>query len=416
MSDDGRLLPLSGYRVLDFGTAWAGPMAGQLLADMGAEVIKVESRTHLDGLRMGRPLMTDDTGGGDKGKWPERQPLFHCINRNKLGVTLDYKRPEGLAVLKRLVAKADIIVHNYSPGVLDRAGLGFEELTRIKQDIIVVSMPAAGESGPLKQLVAYAYSVLALSGIGSVLGYEDEGPLPLGAGAYCDTLAALCGANAAMVALYHRNETGEGQYVEIPQWEATTSLFVEGLMQLQMNGHVPTTIGNTHRTMVPHGNYRCAGDDAWVSIAVSDEREWEALCDALGQADWRRDPRFSDAAARRRNRRELDDLIDAWTATRSGDDIALLLQRVGVAAMPLRTIESAYLDPHHQERAVYRELEHPEIGTETLPGFAWRFSDVPFQLRRAAPTLGQDNDHVFGEIVGLTPEEIRRLTDARVLY
>ena len=174
---DNTPLPLSRYRVVDFGTAWAGPMAAQLLADLGAQVIKVESRARMDGLRLGRPIVGDDIAGGDRGLWPELQPVFHGINRNKLSVTLNLKTEEGIDLVRELLARSDVALNNYSPGVLDRLGLGYEELRKLRPDIILVSMPALGETGPLRDVLAYAPIIQALSGLMSVVGYSGDEPL-----------------------------------------------------------------------------------------------------------------------------------------------------------------------------------------------------------------------------------------------
>ncbi|MBI2871652.1 MAG: CoA transferase [Chloroflexi bacterium] len=408
--------PLEGYRVLDFGSAWAGPMAAQLLADMGAEVIKVESRARMDGLRLGRPIVGDDVAGGDRGLWPDLQPAFHGFNRNKLSITVNLKHPEGVALIKRLVPMADVVTNNFAPGVMERLGLGYEELRAIRRDIIVVSMPAAGESGPLKDIIAYATIIHALSGLMSMVGYEGEPLVGQLQAAWSDALAAMHAAVATATALYHRRRTGEGQYIEVSQWEATTSMLGEAIMDYAMNGRVAGPMGNYHPMMAPHNNYPCRGDDRWVSIAVASEEEWQAFCRALGDPEWARDTKFADAFQRQRNRAELDARIAEWTCQHDAHEVTEFLQGAGVAAMTVMNIEDQFLDPHFRERGFHVEVEHPKVGLEWLYGQPWLLSDTPGSVRRHAPLLGEHNEYVFRQLLEIPAEEYERLVKEQALY
>jgi benzylsuccinate CoA-transferase BbsF subunit len=409
---------LAGYRVLDFGTAFASPMAAHLLADMGAEVIKIESRTRLDGLRLGRPIIGEDIAGGDRGEWPEYQPVFHGLNRSKLGITVNIKHPEGIVLLKRLVRISDVVINNFAPGVMDRAGLGYEAVRVEKADLIYVSLPAAGETGPLRDIVTYAPVIAALAGISSLVGYSSAredfvGTLQV---AFCDAVGALHAVVAILAALRHRRSTGEGQAIEIAQWEAAASLLAEGLLDYAMNGRVRGPIGNVHPAMVPHNNYRCAGDDAWVAIAVRSEHEWRAFCQATGHPEWADDPRFADAYLRRQHRAELDGVITAWTSRHTTAQVMEILQAMGVAAMPVMNLEDQFRDPHLRAREIHVESEHPKVGLEFLHGIPWRLSDTPGRISRPAPLLGEHNQYVFGELLGLPDPEIQRLVEAEAIY
>ena len=419
------VLPLSNYRIVDFGTAWAGPMAAQLLADLGAEVIKVESRTRLDGLRLGRPIVGEDVAGGDRGLWPELQPVFHGINRNKLGVTLNLKTEEGLELGRQLIARSDVVMNNYSPGVLERLGLHYPELRRLRPDIILVSMPSVGESGPLKDILAYAPIIQALSGLMSLVGYpsagsgqaQDDEPLVGELQApWSDVVAAMHAALAAVAALRHRNRTGQGQFIEVAQLEATTSMLGEGILEYQMTGRVLGPQGNYDPDFAPHNNYPCAGDDQWVSIAVRTEEEWQSLCRALGNTDWSSDPRFTNKRSRLFNSRELDRLVGNWTRRHSREEITRLLQQHGVAAMPVMNIEDQFTDSHWQAREAYVDIEHPHAGTEWLYGMPWLLSDTPGSVRTPAPLLGQHNEYVFCQLLGMSVKELERLQAAQVVY
>ena len=409
---------LAGYRILDFGTAFASPMAAHLLADMGAEVIKIESQTRLDGLRLGRPIVGEDIAGGDRGEWPEYQPVFHGLNRSKLGVTVNLKHPEGVELLKRLVRVCDVVVNNFSPGVMDRAGLGYDTLRAEKPDLIYVSLPAAGESGPLRDIVTYAPVIAALAGISGLVGYSSGredfvGTLQV---AFCDAVGALHAVVAILAALRHRKATGQGQAIEIAQWEAAVSMLGEGLLDYVMNGRVLSPAGNTHPTMVPHDNYRCAGEDAWVAIAVRSEDEWRAFCRATGHPEWADDARFADAYRRRQHRSELDALITTWTSRRTPYEAMEVLQAAGVAAMPVMNLEDQFRDPHLREREIHLESEHPKVGLEFLHGIPWRLGATPGRIRRPAPLLGEHNQYVFGELLGLPGAEIQRLVEAGAIY
>ena len=410
-------LPLANYRVVDFGTAWAGPMAAQLLADLGAQVIKVESRARLDGLRLGRPIVGEDIAGGDRGLWPELQPVFHGINRNKLSVTLNLKTAEGLALVRQLLAGSDVALNNYSPGVLQRLGLDYPQLRRLRPDIILVSMPALGETGPLRDMLAYAPIIQALSGLMSVVGYDGDEPLVGELQApWSDVVAAIHAALAAVAALRYRNLTGQGQFIEVAQLEATASLLGEAFLSCQMTGQVPRPQGNYDPAYAPHNNYPCAEPDRWVAIAVGSQEEWQAFCAALGRPPWTAEARFADLLTRLEHRQDLDTLVSRWTQQHTAQEITDLLQAHGVAAMPVMNIEDQFLDPHLQERQAYLDVEHPHVGAEWLYGMPWLLGETPGGIRAPAPLLGQHNGYVFQELLGLAADEVRRLEKVEVIY
>ena len=416
---------LGRFRVLDFGTAWAAPMASQLLADMGAEVVKVESRVRLDGLRLGRPIVGDDVAGGDRGRWPELQPVFHGLNRNKLGITVNLKHADGVELIKRLAGQTDVVIHNYSPGVLERLGLDYDALRAVRPDIIVVGMPAAGETGPLSNVIAYAPIILALSGLMSMVGYEDGTLVGELQSAWSDAVAGLHAAMAAVSALRHRDATGQGQHVEVAQWEATTSWLGEAVMDWAMNARAQGTTGNVDPGMAPHNCYPCRGSEAkegWVSIAVGSDEEWRRFCRAVesgggrGRNRWTRDPRYADGFRRWRHRAELDDHIRRWTRRFEPMEVTKLLQRFGVAAMPVMTIEDQFLDPHFRQREVWPEVEHPMVGIEWLYGLAWRLHETPGSVRHHAPLLGEHNRQVLGELLGISESDLQRFERAEAVY
>ena len=411
--------PLHNVRVVDLGSAWAGPMAGQLLADMGAQVIKVESRARMDGMRLGRPMVGEDLAGGDRGLWPELQPVFHGLNRNKLSVSLNLRTDAGRDILKRLAATSDVVLSNFSPGVLQRLGMDHETLRAVKPDIIVAAMPAFGDAGPLRDMVAYAPIIQAMSGMMSLVGYPPEEGEPLVGelqAAWSDTVAALCAALGVVAALRHRNRTGAGQYVEAAHLEGTTALLGVPMLEYQMTGIVPKPPGNDDPGFAPHNNYPCSGEDAWVAIAVRTDAEWGALAGVIEDDVLSKDRRFANSASRWDNRRALDEIISSWTRTLTPRQVMERLQAVGVAAMPVMNIADQFADPHLNARETYSEIDHPHIGAEMLYGVPWRFSDTPGGVRTPAPLLGQHNRYILSELLGIEDDELARLVDEQVIY
>ena len=398
--------PLEGYRIIDFGWAAAAPRATCLLADMGAEVIKVETQKRLDPVRFGPDNLTRD---------PEKDPLFHSINRNKLSILLDLTHPQGVELIKKLVKMSDVVVENFSPGVMKRFGLDYDELKGIKPEIIMISFPGVGREGPLADVVTYGPSLAGLAGLDSMVGYEDERVLGMQQ-AYADINAALHGAFAIQIALYHRETYAEGQHIEIPQIEALLSTMPEPVMTNSITGNIPGTIGNRSNLMAVHNNYPCKGTDKWVSIALLTEEEWKAFCKAIGSPSWTRTDSYADGYRRLVNRKELDRRISEWTMTKTPSEVMEILQKVGVAATPCEDTEDRFLDPHFQERQILIDVEHPSTGVDWVPNVICRLSETPGAIRRPAPRLGEHNDYVFGELLGLTKEEIERLIENKIIF
>lgn len=415
--------PLKGYRVVDFGSAWAGAQMTHMLADMGAEVIKVESRTRIDYARLGgAPTPKDLLDKSPEAialAYPdhlEMNPLFHMLNRGKRGITVDFTKPQGTALLQELIKKSDVVADNYTPGVLDKYGLGYDSLEAIKSDIIVVSLCLAGHTGPLKGTRGYAPIITAISGLDSMVGYSDE-PTPSGTRfAFGDHVSAAHGALAILMALIYRNRTGEGQYVDISEWEAVTSLLGEPLMDYFMNGRIQGPTGNRSSDMAPHGFYPCKGEHGWVSIAIKTDEEWQNFCQAIGRPVWTEDERFSDTDHRLRNQDALDELVGEWTADYTSQEVTEVLQRSGVAAAPFMTSKAQHSDPHFRERETFVEVDHPKIGAETLYGTAWKLSETPGEVCRSAPILGQDNDYVFRQLLGMSQADFDLLVEEKVIY
>jgi len=402
---DQNKYPLSGIRVLDFGWVAAGPSATKILADMGAEVIKVESRKRPDTTRF-----TPD----NIERSPETDPAFHSLNRNKLGITIDMAKPEGSDLLRRLAAKCDIVLENFFPGVMSKFGLDYETLSKLKPDIIMVSMPGLGNWGPQAQTPAYAPGLAAISGLESMVGYKGERALGLQQ-PYSDYNAGANSAFAALAALIHRKRSGEGQNIEVAQIEALVACIGEAVLDYQVTGKVPGLEGNRHGRMAPHNNYLCDGDDKWVSIAVKTDEEWRNLTAVMADVPELAADKFATLAGRQENQEELDGLISGWTVSRTAEEITGMLQEAGVAAFPCMDIGDCFLDPHYQDREVFIPSEHPVSGGEFIANLSWKMSETNGGVYRPAPLWGQHNQHVFGEILGLSDDEIARYEAMEVI-
>ncbi len=400
-----QMYPLNGYRVVDFGWVAAGAATGKIFADMGAEVIKVETRTRLDTTRFSPDNVE---------RSPETDPGFHAINRNKLGITVDMTKPEGTELLKKLVRVSDVVLENFAPGVMEKLGLDYESLRREKPDLIMVSMPGLGSWGPHRDAVAYAGTLAALSGLTGMIGYYSGRVMGIHV-AYSDFSAATNAAVAVLAALIHRRRAGEGQNIEVAQLEALVSCLGEAVLSYQVTGKNPGTQGNRHPVMAPHNNYRCNGEDSWVSIAVKTEEEWKMLVQAMGTPPSLQAEIFNSREGRLRHLEELDKIITSWTVHYSPDEVTDILQRVGVAACTCMDIGDAFFNPHYQEREDFVTMEHPVTGTDYMPNLAWRMSETSGGVYSPAPMLGQHNEYVLGDILGISKDEIAALKEKKVL-
>lgn len=400
--------PLAGVRITEFTSAWAGPYATCMLAFLGAEVIKVESRRRLDHSR----TLSFSTGRRFPG--PDESPVFDNLNLNKMSVTLNLTKPKAVEIAKRLAARSDVVMENMRPGVIPRLGLGYDILREIKQDIIYLSSSACGQKGPEREYVGYAPTFAALGGVCYVTGYEDWPPSNfMGA---IDLRSATTSAFAILAALCYRQRTGEGQYIDLSSQESIAVLIGDSLMEYIMNRRIPTRQGNRDEIMAPHNCYRCRGEDKWISIAVKTEEEWHSLCRILERPDLSRDERFSDPLRRWRNQEELDRIITEWTEGRDCYEVMGKLQAAGVAAAPSLSSEGLFKDPHVKERGVFVEVDQPFLKKDWVIAPPWRLSETPAAVDRRAPLLGEHNEKVFQQLLGMSPEEIKALEEEKVIY
>ena len=404
---EGARLPLAGVRVADFTWAWAGPTATLQLAHLGADVIKIESTARLDTVR-GIPPFWEGVRG------PNRSGYFNQYSQGKRSLTLNLKHPAGMELAYELVRRSDVVADNFSAGVMERMGFGYEQLRTIKPDIVQISFAGHGQTGPIARYVAYGPTQVQMMGLASLTGYPGGGPREV-AISYGDPNAGLHAACAILAALDHRRRTGAGQYIDMSQWEAALPLVAEGLMTYQMAGRQPPRMGNRDEFQAPQGAFRCLGDDQWVAISCWSDREWQSLAKAIDRADLRDDPALACAAGRKQREDELEAAISAWTAGRTREEAARALQATGVPAFPVYTTADVAADPGLAARDFWVELTHPEVGVRRHAGIPWRFAGTPLRVCRPAPTLGQHTDEVLGEVLELSAARIARLREEGAL-
>ena len=392
---------LHGLKVADFTMAIAGPLVTRYLSAEGATVVKVECHKYPDPVRSVIPYK-DDIPGID------RSAQFAFYNHSKYGISLDIARPLGLDVARRLVAWADVVIENMRPGSMKRLSLDYESCRRIRPDTIYLSSSSLGRTGPLAEYAAWGYHHGPLAGLSELTGWPDRLPCADSI-AYTDTTSPSFSVIALVGALLHRRRTGEGAYIDQSQMEAGLYFLGPTIMGTLLNGRPPTRQGNRDPQMAPHGVYPCRGEDKWAAIAVADDEEWQAFREALGATEWTSSTRFASLPARKRNEDELDALVGAWTVSRTAGEVTNLLQSAGVRAGPVNTAEELFNDPQLKHRGHFAELEHEVIGRHSYELPSFRFSKVPPQPQRPAPLLGQDNEYVLKEILGLSEEEIADL-------
>lgn len=398
------IAPLRGVRVVDLSMGWAGPLAARHLADMGAQVIKIESCERFDWWRgwEATPEWIDSNAA-------EQSASFNTVNRNKLDVTLDLMSADGKDLLKRLVAIADVVVENYSAGVLPKLGLGYDALKAANPQLVMLSMPAFGTNGPWSPYRAYGSTVEHASGLPHLNGEPDWPPTMIHV-AYGDAVGGLNGAAALLTALRHRHRTGEGQYLDLSQSEGLFPLGIHGILHQSVTGRPPLRTGNRSADFAPHGIYPARGDDQWVVLQVLTESQWRALGGLIEGLD-----RFGDTADRLARRVELDRRIAAWTRTQERDEVMRLLQAVGIPAAAVYNMLEVLADPHLAARRHWQMIERAYVGLQPNPVAPYRVGHAPYTIETPAPTLGQHNRRMLGELLGLTDADLERLARIGVI-
>ena len=386
---------LHNIRILDFTWVLAGPYATRILADFGAEVIKVQ------------PLMPEAEGKFDRG-------YYNTWNRNKLSITLNLNEPQGVALAKRLVSISDAVVENFTPRVMANWGLDYDNLKKIKPDIIMLSMSTMGQTGPWRDYAGFGPTIQAFSGITYLTSYPGKPPSGLGT-SYADHIAGLVACLALLGAMEYRRKTGEGQYIDVSQVEAMSSLLGGAILEYTANGRQVEPVGNGSTQAAPHNVYRCQGDDRWCAIGVFSDDEWRSFKQALGNPSWIEDKRFATLAGRLGNADELDRLVEGWTREHTTEEVMALLQRQGVAAGVVQDASDLANDPQLKERGFFIELDHPDLGKTISDATPIKLSDNSARYIRAAPVVGQDNGYVYKQLLGMSDSQVAELRQQGVI-
>ena len=408
MQKPAERMPLKNYRVLDLSRIWAGPYCTKLFADMGAEIIKMESLSVYDSHRgpvsPARGIAAYPDGEPGEEPW-NRNGWFNCLHMSKYGVTLELTEAEGRMVFEQLVSISDVLIENFRQGSLERLGYTYEELRKHRPDLIYVSMPAFGNTGPWKGYLGYGIGQEQLSGMAHMTGYRGGGPMKSGIN-HGDPITGSHAAGVLMAALRHRRLTGKGMYIDVSQQESAVALMGPEVLAYQMTGEEPERRGNRSGWYAPANSYPCAGEDRWVTIAATNEEQWQKLTQAMSAAGLTDDPHFATAEQRRENHDELDRIISEWTISREAYAVTHLLQAAGVPAGPVLRGPDLLADAHYKDRGTFVTVDHPQVGPKQYPGIPWRMSATPGRVRWPSPTLGQHNRDVYGELLGLTGPEI----------
>ncbi|MBI3953783.1 MAG: CoA transferase [Chloroflexi bacterium] len=391
--------PLEGIRVVDFGWRATAPIAARMLAWHGAEVIRIESFTRLCGMRQSPPFPPGTENSLNTSGY------FNNFNSSKLAATLNLTFPDAKEIAKGLIKISDVVVENFAAGVMDKLGLGYRDLVKIKPDIVMISHALMGTSGPWKRVSGHGPNVQALAGLDQISGYPDRAPIGSGV-AHTDYIVNPHHSSfAILAALYHRRRTGRGQYIDLAQYESVINATGPMMLDYFANGRVQGRIGNRHPQAAPHGVYRCRGeDDNWCAITVFADEEWQQLCQAMGRPELARDPRFDCLECRQANEDALDRIVEGWTSQQTRQDVMEQLQRLGVAAGAVQHAGDLLRgDLQMRARGHYRYPEHPEAGQRAYDGPPFRFSSALSRVERA-PLLGEHNEYVYRELLGLQDE------------
>jgi benzylsuccinate CoA-transferase BbsF subunit len=391
---------LEGVKICDFCWVWVGPMTTKTLADQGAQVLRIESKRRPGVWRVSPPFK-DNIVGFNRGG------VFNVINTGKMSITINLGHPKGVELAKRFVAWADVVTENFAGGAMEKMGLGYEELKKIKPDIIMLSAAMMGQTGPHSNMPGFGAHLTAISGFSHVAGWPDREPADLGH--YTDFIAPRYNALAILAALDHRRRTGKGVYLDMAQFEGCINYMAPLMLEYTVNKRVAGRTGNRSLYAAPHGAFRCHGDDRWCVIAVTNDEEWESFCEVVGKPAWTKDPRFASLEARKEYEDELERLVEAWTVDQAAEKIMTVMQAAGVAAGVVQGGEDLYdRDAHLKERNYYPEIEHPEMGKYFTVAPPYKLSKAPHELRRA-PLMGEHNEYAFKEILGMSDDEIADL-------
>jgi len=401
---------LKDVKVVEFAAFAAGPAVGKHLADHGATVVHIESRARLDGFRAHYPPYKDNIHGLN------RSGLFSLCNNDKLDITLNLKKtPQATELAKRIVAWSDVVIENFSPGTMARLGLDYQNLEKIKPDLIMLSSSNLGQSGPHAHHAGFGSQLSSLAGFTHLTGYPDGSPQIL-YGPYIDYIAVAYGAVAILAALDYKRRTGKGNHIDTAQYETGLQYLAPILLDYKVNGRVTNRNANRDPYASPHGAYPCKGDDKWCVLSVHSESEWKALCRVMGNPSWTRDTQFSSHESRKANEDELDRRIGEWTSGFTPQEVMQKLQSAGVGAAIVNTMKDIYTDPQLSERSQWVELEHPEIGKMHYQRPPFLLTKTPPGPSKRDPLLAENNEYFYRDLLGLSQQEYNQLVEAEVIF
>lgn len=391
------VLALDGLKIVEFGGYAAGPHVGKMLANFGATVVHVESMSRPDGFRMQYPPYKDDKPGINSGG------CFTYFNDSKYGVTIDVKNPEGRKLARQLADWCDIVIENMRPGVIDRLGLGFEELRKSNPDLIMLSTCNMGQTGPRADTPGFGSQLSALAGFCGLTGSKDGPPMLL-YGPYIDYVASILGATAVLAALERRQRTGKGAYLDVSQYECGLLFLAGPLLEYHTSGKIAERVENDDPDASPHGAYPCT-NEGWIALSCWSAEEFARLCGAIGRADLGRDPALATLAGRKAATTRINDALSAWTRDREAHEAARLLQAAGVHAHAVNSVADLFTDPQLVARRQWARRRHPVIGDQAYCAPAFELSETPGDVTACGPVLGADNERVFREFLGLSEDE-----------
>ncbi len=394
-------------RVIDFTAAWSGPLCTAILADFGWDVIKIESATRPDVTRRLGPWAGEVPG-------PERSGYFETLNRGKKSVALDLSTAKGKELARELCSRADVVVENFSPGVMDRLGLGYESLRAANPALVLVSISGYGQTGPERNYVAYGQTIEAFSGVDAATGYGGDQPMACGA-PIADHVGGMTAALAAFAAIHRRERTGAGCHVDLSMVEAMLAVMPDALVGFQLTGTTRRPSGNEEPALAVHGCYPCRGDDRWIALMVTSEAEWEALCEGLASPELAADERFQHATSRLDHRVELDAAIAGATRRFDAWDLCSALRSLGVPATPVLDGYGMRSDETLRARGFFSPVDHPGAGHRDIPGRQAVFSWLDPVLPVRSPLLGEQTRPVLQDLLGMTGDEIAALEGAGIL-
>jgi len=396
-----------GIKAVDFTWVGVGPWLMRQLAHHGAVVVRVETASKLDVLRLTPPFR-------DKVTNIDKAAYFANYNSNKYGITLNLNHPKGREVARRLIMWADVIAESFTPGTMERWGLDYKELVKLKPDLIMLSTCQQGQTGPHAKHPGYGAQLVSLAGFSYLTGWPDRGPTgPYGP--YTDTMAPYFGALTIIAALDWRRKTGRGMYIDLSQFEAAIQFIAPLMLDYFVNNRIPQRMGNRDPYAAPHGAYPCQGEDRWCFIAVYTDEEWKAFCKTIGEPEWTKDNRFSSLEERKSHEDELDQLVGEWTSQHDAYEVMEKMQAAGVPAGVVQKAEDLHRDPQLEYRHYFWELEHLEIGRHRYDGPPFKLSHTPCEVKTAAPVLGQHTELVCTQLLGMSDEEFTQLLNEGVL-